>query len=66
VTTSKIFGRFERGVSAEHYPGLGLGLYISRHIVEAHGGTISVSSRPGAGSRFIIELPHHPAAQHQT
>jgi signal transduction histidine kinase len=52
-----IFDRFERAVSVRHYGGLGLGLYISRHIVEAHGGTIRVESRPGEGSTFTVELP---------
>jgi signal transduction histidine kinase len=56
---ARIFERFERGVSSTHYGGLGLGLYISRRIVEAHRGTISVESRPGEGARFIIELPLH-------
>jgi signal transduction histidine kinase len=53
----RIFGRFERAVSARHYAGLGLGLYISRKLVEAHGGTIRCESQAGVGSTFIVELP---------
>jgi signal transduction histidine kinase len=52
-----IFERFERAVSNRHYGGLGLGLYISRRIAEAHGGSIRVQSAPGAGATFIVELP---------
>ncbi|WP_437747620.1 ATP-binding sensor histidine kinase [Sorangium sp. So ce1504] len=52
-----IFERFERAVSNRHYGGLGLGLYISRRIAEAHGGSIRVESAPGAGATFIVELP---------
>jgi signal transduction histidine kinase len=54
---ARIFDRFARGVSAEHYGGLGLGLYICRHIVEAHCGSIVVESRPGHGATFTVELP---------
>lgn len=53
---ARIFKPFERSVSSG-YGGLGLGLYIVRQIVEAHGGTISVESRLGAGSTFTVELP---------
>jgi signal transduction histidine kinase len=53
----RIFGRFERAVSERHYGGLGLGLYISRRIVEDHGGSIRCASRPGAGATFTVELP---------
>jgi signal transduction histidine kinase len=53
----RIFGRFERAVSGRNYAGLGLGLWIARRIVEAHGGTIRVASAPGAGSTFTVELP---------
>lgn len=51
----RIFERFERATSK--VSGLGLGLYITRQIVELHSGTIHVDSRPGEGSNFIIELP---------
>ncbi len=53
---NRIFDRFERAVSVREYGGLGLGLYISRQIVRAHGGTIQVASEPGNGSLFVVEL----------
>jgi PAS domain S-box-containing protein len=59
---ARIFDRFERAVSSKNYGGLGLGLYITRQIVEAHGGNISVHSEPGKGSTFTVALPRHPPA----
>ena len=56
----RIFERFERAVPTRHYGGLGLGLYIVRQIVEAHGGAVQVESRPGSGARFVISLPLKP------
>jgi PAS domain S-box-containing protein len=54
---SRIFERFERAVSERHYGGLGLGLYITRTIVQALGGTIEARSTPGEGSTFSVSLP---------
>jgi signal transduction histidine kinase len=53
----RLFNPFERGVSVEHYGGLGLGLYIARRIVLMHGGTISAESDLGKGATFVVELP---------
>lgn len=53
----RIFERFERVKDRDNVGGLGLGLYISRQIVEAHGGSISVESTPGTGSTFKVLLP---------
>jgi signal transduction histidine kinase len=53
----KIFQRFERAVSLRNYGGFGIGLFVTRNLVEAHGGNITVQSERGKGARFIIELP---------
>jgi PAS domain S-box-containing protein len=55
--TQRIFEPFQRASSAESIPGLGLGLYVVKMIVEGHGGRIGVESQPGRGSRFIVDLP---------
>jgi PAS domain S-box-containing protein len=54
---ARIFQRFERAVNEKNYGGLGLGLYICRELVEAHGGELRVESRPGEGACFIVRLP---------
>ena len=56
-----IFERFERAVSSQNYGGLGLGLYIVKRILEAHGGAVQVESAPGEGASFVVELPLRPA-----
>jgi signal transduction histidine kinase len=53
----KIFAPFARAVATRHHPGLGLGLWITRQIVQASGGRVWVESRPGEGSTFTVELP---------
>lgn len=53
----RIFKPFERAVSKSHFGGLGLGLYICKQIVEAHGGSISVQSKLNEGTVFNLEFP---------
>jgi PAS domain S-box-containing protein len=58
----RIFERFERAVPTRHYGGFGLGLWVVRNIVQAHGGDVRVSSEPGKGSRFEVTLPARMSA----
>ncbi len=55
-----IFDRFYRAHAAEYYSGLGLGLYVSRQIIELHGGTIRAEFPTAGGTRFIVRLPTQP------
>jgi signal transduction histidine kinase len=54
---ARIFDRFEQAVSCKAHGGLGLGLFIVKQIVLAHGGHIEVQSAPGEGSVFTVALP---------
>lgn len=56
---SQVFDRFSRAdtTSSSDHSGTGLGLYITRLLVEAHGGTIEVDTVEGLGSTFIVSLP---------
>jgi len=56
----RIFEQFERTEgSRQHAAGLGLGLYITRKIVDLHAGRIALESAPGQGSTFVVDLPLH-------
>jgi signal transduction histidine kinase len=54
---SRLFGRFERGLASRQEGGFGLGLWITRQIVEAMGGAIEVRGAAGRGSVFSVTLP---------
>ena len=54
---NRIFERFERATADSDTNGLGLGLYISKNVIKAHGGEIKLSSEPEKGSTFTIFLP---------
>lgn len=53
----RIFERFQRAVGDRIFEGLGVGLWLVRAIVEEHGGTVAVESKPGQGSTFTVLLP---------
>jgi two-component system sensor histidine kinase VicK len=53
----RLFERFYQGQDPGASTGLGLGLYISRMLVESHGGRIWAESEPGQGSTFVVSLP---------
>lgn len=61
----RVFTRFFRSPAVREgsIPGAGLGLAITKEIVERHGGSISCRSRPGCGSTFTVELPAEAAPQ---
>jgi signal transduction histidine kinase len=62
---ARVFEPFFRAESARRlgHAGVGLGLAVARRIAVSHGGTISVESEPGGGSRFVVRLPRAPGAE---
>ena len=56
----RIFGTFEQGKAGQEIGGSGLGLMIAKRIVELHGGLLSVKSKVGKGTRFLLTLPALP------
>lgn len=57
---AKVFRKFHRGAGAEDIPGTGLGLYVSRALLEAQHGRLLAASTLGEGSRFTVVLPRQP------
>jgi PAS domain S-box-containing protein len=57
---ARIFQRFERVARDARARGVGLGLWIAREVVVAHGGEINVVSEPGEGATFVVDLPCDP------
>jgi len=55
-----IFDRFYQAHARSHRSGMGLGLYISRQIVDLHGGAIAADFPADGGTRFVVTLPTGP------
>lgn len=56
-TRDRLFQRYSRGLKSRHSTGIGLGLYLCRQIITAHGGQIGVDSQPNQGATFWLTLP---------
>ena len=54
---ARVFGRFEQVMTGQPRTGFGVGLWLARALIEAHGGSISVHSAPGQGAVFTVRLP---------
>lgn len=61
----RIFGRFEQVVTGRPRSGFGIGLWLVRALIEAHGGSINVRSAPGVGSTFTVRLPVETVRKNQ-
>src|SRR5690606_29340024 len=62
----KIFERFRRGTTSRGQDGTGIGLYISKGIVQLHGGSLDIGTSPLGGADFVVTLPREGAAQEDT
>ena len=62
----RLFERYHRGSNVSGIVGTGVGLYLVKMVVDMHGGTVTVKSQEGEGSRFTIRLPRRPAAATET
>ncbi len=60
---AEVFDPFQRGVPSSSYGGLGLGLFVARRIIEAHGGSIGIESQPGQGTVVTVVLPGATSAR---
>ena len=56
-----LFRKFHRGRNAAGKGGYGLGLYLVKHVMDAHGGTVEVDSEVGRGTRFRLVFPVFPS-----
>jgi signal transduction histidine kinase len=54
---ARVFEPFRRGTATRMVPGIGLGLFVARRIIEAHGGELTVDSAAGRGAEFVVALP---------
>ena len=59
---AKVFQKFHRGAGTEGVPGTGLGLYVSKALLEAQHARLLAASSPGHGSRFTVVLPRRAPA----
>ena len=62
---ARVFGRFEQVMTGQPRTGFGVGLWLARELIEAHGGSISVHSAPGQGALFAVWLPLDATATNQ-